>query len=140
MSQRTTVNLNLQSASAKQEVASVFQITGLLLTSPQITTLSLQLAPNEVRDLTESLSKLITPPASPSDPDVPLQFIAVKSEAGFDISLRKTAGIDQYTGVSSTLYFQTFRPEGERLNHVKIRAAALATAVYLIIGHGVLAP
>ncbi len=138
MAQRTTVSLNLQSASSKQELTSLFQIAGVVLTSPQVTTLSINLQPGEIRDLTEALSKVVTAPASANDPDVIIQFIAVKADSGFDISLLATTNpvADIYTGINTTLYFKTFKAEGERLNHFKVKAGSTATSIFIVIGHG----
>ncbi|MGG6281776.1 hypothetical protein ACQ4M3_09420 [Leptolyngbya sp. AN03gr2] len=138
--QRTTVNLNLQSISAKQELASVFQANGILLTSPQLSTLSVQLAPNEIRDLSESLSKITTTPASTNDPDVLIQFIALKSETGFDLSLFKAGQEDLYEGALTTMSVKTFLPSANRFHHFKVRAGSVATTVFIVIGHGSLTP
>ncbi len=134
MAYNSTVNLSIQSNSTSADSALQYTIPSLIIASPEVTSISLRIDAGDELDLSESLTRAT--PDNPLNLDRRVQFIAIKGDAAFDVSLKQEAGDRVYSGIESTNYIRLFNGAGAVINHLVIKAGTQPLRFTALLGHG----
>lgn len=134
MAYNNTANVSIEANSTAGDSNLSFRIISQVLASPEATSISLRAEAEQVIDLSESLTRAF--PETPGSTERKVQYIAIKGDALFDVSLSAEAGVDIFSGVSSTTYIRLFSSAGVNIPHLKVKAGLTPVKFTALVGHG----